>query len=130
MTAAHPHQREHYRVLLPNTYPVMFFDSLAIGEGMVTNISVFGCAIECINVVPGQPMVLARLILPDQKESIAIEQAEVRWACGKQVGLRFGRLAREANLRLHVFVWDRMLERLQHLKDQGALNISLSNDVK
>ncbi|MGQ0666360.1 MAG: PilZ domain-containing protein, partial [Nitrospiraceae bacterium] len=118
-----PYQREHYRVPLPITYPVMFSVAAMIGEGKVTNLSVFGCAIECSDVVPEQTKFLVRLILPDQKESLPIEGAEVRWVRGKQVGLRFGQLAREANLRLHVFVWDRMFERLQILKQQGALNL-------
>jgi hypothetical protein len=103
----------------------MFSDQATISEGKVTNLSVFGCTIECSNVVPAQATLLLRLILPDQKESLSIEQAEVRWIRGKQVGLRFDQLARAANLRLHLFVWDRMFERLQHLKEQGSLNLLL-----
>jgi c-di-GMP-binding flagellar brake protein YcgR len=123
MEASRPYRREHYRVPLPITYPVMFSDQATIGEGRVTNLSVFGCTIECSNVVPEQTTLLLRLILPDENESLPIEQAEVRWVRGRQVGLRFDRLARAANLRLHMFVWDRMLERLQRLNEQGALNL-------
>ena len=123
MEASRPYRREHYRVPLPITYPVMFSDNATIGEGRVMNLSVFGCTIECHSVVPGQTTLLLRLILPDQKDSLPIEQAEVRWVRGRQVGLRFGQLARAANLRLHVFVWDRMLERLQYLKEQGSLDL-------
>jgi hypothetical protein len=123
MEPSRPYRREHYRVPLSITYPVMFSDQATIGEGTVTNLSVFGCTIECSNVVPAQTTLLLRLILPDQKESLSIEQAEVRWVRGKQVGLRFDQLARAANLRLHVFVWDRMMERLQRLKEEGSLNL-------
>jgi hypothetical protein len=100
----------------------MFSDTATIGEGIVTNLSVFGCAIECSNAVPTQTTLLVRLILPDQKASLPIAQAEVRWVNGRQVGLRFGQLERAANLRLHTFVWDRMFERLQVLTQQGALD--------
>jgi hypothetical protein len=100
----------------------MFSDQGTIGEGKVTNLSVFGCAIECRNDVPEQTTVLLRLILLDQEESLPIDQAVVRWIRGKQVGLRFGQLARAANLRLHAFMWDRMWKRLQHLTNPGFLD--------
>ena len=116
MEQVRPYQREHYRLPLPVSYPVMFSESATIGEGLVTNLSVFGCTIECSDTVPERTRLLLRLILPDQNESLPIQQAEVRWVKGKQVGLRFGQLERAANLRLHIFVWDRMLERLQALK--------------
>ena len=96
----------------------MFSDAATIGEGIVTNLSVFGCTIECTSAVPEKTDLLVRLILPDQKESLPIESAEVRWVNGKQVGLQFNKLERTANLRLLCFVWDRMLERLQSIKQQ------------
>ena len=52
MEPARPYQREHYRVPLSAAYPVMFSDTETIGEGKVTNLSVFGCAIECTGAVP------------------------------------------------------------------------------
>ena len=118
MEPSKPYQRAHYRLTLPVTYPVMFSDAATIGEGKVTNLSVFGCTIECTSAVPEKTNLLIRLILPDQKESLPIESAEVRWVNGKQVGLQFNKLERTANLRLLCFVWDRMLERLQSIKQQ------------
>lgn len=123
MEPLRPYQREHYRVPLPVTYPVMFSDSMTIGEGLVTNLSVFGCAIECPDGIPEQTNLLVRLILPDQKESLPIERAEIRWVKGNQVGLRFTKVERTANLRLHVFVWDRLLDRLQSIKEQVTLDL-------
>lgn len=120
MKQTRPYQREHYRLPLPVSYPVMFSDAATIGEGFVTNLSVFGCTIECASTVPEQTILLLRLILPDHRESLPIEQAEVRWVRGRQVGLRFGHLERAANLRLHLFVWDRMIERLQSLKQESV----------
>lgn len=122
MEPSRPYRREHYRVPLPISYPVMFSDQTTIGEGRVTNLSVFGCAIQCLNTVPKRTRLNMRLILPDHKESLTIDQAEIRWVLDHQVGLRFGQLARAANLRLHVFVWDRMFERLQHLTNPGFLD--------
>lgn len=120
MEQVRPYQREHYRLPLPVSYPVMFSDAATIGEGLVTNLSVFGCTIECADTVPERTTLLLRLLLPDQKKSLPVEQAEVRWVRGRQLGLRFDHLERAANLRLHLFVWDRMIERLQSLKKAGA----------
>ena len=115
MEQARPYQREHYRLPLSVTYPAMYSDHATIGEGKVTNLSVLGCTIECRDAVPEKTPLLVRLLLPDQIESLAIEQAEVRWVQGNRVGLQFGKLERTADLRLHMFVWDRMMERLQRL---------------
>lgn len=115
MEPVRPYQREHYRLPLSVTCPVMFSDTANIREGKVTNLSVFGCTIECTDAVQDNATLLVQLLLPDQKESLAIEQAEVRWVKGNRVGLRFGKLERTADLRLHTFVWDRMVERMQTL---------------
>ena len=96
----------------------MFSDAVTIGEGFVTNLSVFGCTIECAGTVPEQTILLLRLILPDQKESLPIDEAEVRWINERRIGVQFNKVERAANLRLHGFVWDRMLERMQAIKQQ------------
>lgn len=113
-----PYIREHYRLAV--NYPAMFSDRSTIGEGTVTNLSVFGCTLECERIVPAQTSLQVRLILPDQGESLAIDLAEVRWMRGNQVGLQFNKLERTADLRLHGFVWDRMLERLREIKQPDA----------
>jgi PilZ domain len=115
-----PYKREHYRLPLPVTYPVMFAGTTAIGEGTLTNLSVLGCTIECATVPPHSTNLLLRLILPDQKESLPIDEAEVRWIDDRRIGVHFRKVERTANLRLHGFVWDRMLERLQTIKQQRA----------
>jgi hypothetical protein len=121
MEPVRPYHREHYRLPLSVMYPVMYSDQATIGEGKVTNLSVFGCMMECTGAVPDKTTLLVRLLLPDQKESLAIEQADVRWVKGNLVGLQFRTLERTADLRLHTFVWDRMVDRLQGLKREGAL---------
>ncbi len=96
----------------------MFAGTTAIGEGTLTNHSILGCTIECATVPPHTTNLLLRLILPDQKESLPIEEAEVRWIDDQRIGVEFRKVERAANLRLHGFVWDRMLERLQSIKQQ------------
>ncbi len=121
MEPVRPYLREHYRLPLSVTYPVMYSDRATIGEGTVTNLSVFGCTIECTGAARDNATLLVRLLLPDQKESLAIEHAEVRWVKGNRMGLRFGKLERTADLRLHMFVWGRLLDRLQELTQEGAV---------
>jgi hypothetical protein len=116
MESMRPYIREHYR--LPVSYPAMFSDTSTVGEARVTNLSVFGCTLECVRGLPEKTHLLIRLILPDDRESLPIDVAEVRWVKGNQLGLQFNRLERKANLRLHGFVWDRMLERLKTIKQQ------------
>jgi hypothetical protein len=116
METIRPYLREHYRLAV--NYPAMFSDTCTIGEARVTSLSVFGCTLECERDLPEQADLHVRLILPDDQESLPIEVAQVRWVKGKQLGLQFHQLERKANLRLHGFVWDRMLERLEAVKQQ------------
>lgn len=120
MEQTKPYTREHYRLPLPTTYPVMFAGSAAIGEGTITNLSVLGCTIECATIPPYATNLLLRLILPDQQESLPIEEAVVRWMDNRRIGVQFRKVERAANLRLHGFVWDRMLDRLQAIKLERA----------
>jgi hypothetical protein len=120
MEQAKPYQRAQYRLPLPAAYPVMFAGPTAIGEGTLTNLSVLGCTIECATIPPYATNLLLRLILPDQNESLPIDEAEVRWIDERRIGVHFRKVERAANLRLHGFVWDRMLERLQIIKQQRA----------
>jgi hypothetical protein len=116
MEPARPYTRAHYRLAV--TYPAMFSDRTMIGEATVTSLSVFGCTLQCRGAVPTNRRLLLRLILPDRRESLPINVAEVRWVKDHHMGLQFHQLEREADLRLHGFVWDRMLERLQALAHQ------------
>lgn len=94
-------------------YPVIFFDAETIAEGKVMNLTVFGCAIECAGATPQRTTLRVQLILPDQAQSLPVEEAEVRWVQGNRMGLQFHKVERAADFRLHGFVWDRMIERLR-----------------
>ena len=119
MEATRTYQRHHYRVPLAVQYPVMFSDAEMIAEGKVVNLTVFGCTIECTNTVPEKTTLQVRLILPDQTQSLPVDEAEVRWVQGNRIGLQFHKVGRAADFRLHGFVWDRMLERLRTIAQEG-----------
>lgn len=112
------YHRSLYRLLL--SYPAMYCVASTVGEGMITNLSAMGCSIETAEpLVPHQPLAL-RLLLPDKTGSLPINAAEVKWVSGRRAGLEFLEVEREANLRLHSFVWDKMVERIQMLQQQRA----------
>ena len=98
----------------------MYCVTSTVGEGMITSLSAMGCSIETEDpLVPHQQLAL-RLLLPDKTGSLPIDAAEVKWVSGKRAGVEFLRVEREANLRLHSFVWDKMIERIQMLQQQRA----------
>jgi hypothetical protein len=115
MKSHRPYVRAHYR--LPISYPAMFSDTGTIGEARVSNLSVSGCTLDCEETMPELATLDLRLILPDDRESLPIDGVQVRWVQGTQLGLQFRELERKANLRLHGFVWDRMLERIDAQAD-------------
>ncbi len=113
MTADSPiYQRVQYRIPLTATFPVLFTDHIAIGEGQVTNLTPFGCTVECPTIVMTEGPLSVRLLLPDQHAPLPIKIAAVRWADGRTMGLEFIRIEPAADLRLHCFVWDVILERI------------------
>jgi hypothetical protein len=96
----------------------MFSDTETIAEGNVMNLTVFGCAIECAGALPRRTTLRLRLILPDQAQSLPVEEAEVRWMHGNRMGLQFHKVERAADCRLHGFVWNRLLERLRTIAQE------------
>jgi hypothetical protein len=84
------------------------------------SLSAVRCTIE-----PDQPLradqdVALRLLLPNQRESLPIELAHVRWANGKQAGIEFAQVELTANLRLYGFVWDQKVQRAHTVQDHRA----------
>lgn len=120
MEQARSYHREHYRLAVG--YPVMFSNHNAVGEGKVISLSVFGCTIDTPTPLPEGHTLALRLILPDRNESLPIEEAEVRWVRGNQIGVRFVKIERAANVRLHGFVWDRMLERFETILSSSSVS--------
>ena len=119
MDETRPYHRGLYR--LPLTYPVMYCVRSTVGEGKISNISAVGCTIETDEPLPEDQCIALRLLLPDKSDSLPIDEAQVRWVQGTRAGVEFIHIAREANLRLHSFVWDRMIERIQSLQQQRTM---------
>jgi PilZ domain len=90
-----------------------------ITEGKVVNLTVFGCTIESTDALQAGTTLRVRLILPDQTQSLPVEEAEVRWVQGNRMGIQFHKVERAADFRLHGFVWDRMVERFQKIVQEG-----------
>ena len=110
------YHRGLYRLSL--NYPAMYCVMSTVGEGKISNLSAVGCSIETHEPLSQNQQVALRLLLPDKAESLPIEAAEVRWVNGTRAGVEFIQVEREANLRLHTFVWDKMVERIQSLQQQ------------
>ena len=89
-----------------------------VGEGTLTNLSALGCTIETSEPLPLERYLALRLLLPDRRESLPIERGRVRWVNGNRAGIEFTQVDRTSNLRLHSFVWDKMVERIQMIQQQ------------
>ena len=113
-----PYHRGLYRISL--AYPAMFCLKSTVGEGTITNLSAMGCSIETNEPLFTKQQLALRLLLPDKPDSLPIDAAEVKWVRGTRAGVEFVHIEREANLRLHSFVWDKMIQRVQHLQQQRA----------
>jgi len=118
MDDVRPYHRGLYR--LPVTYPAMYCVVSTVGEGTITNLSALGCTIETDEPLPEDYRVALRLLLPDHRESLPIDEAQIRWVHGIRAGVEFVQVEREANLRLHSFVWDKMIERIQTIQQQRS----------
>ena len=118
MEQTRPYQRSLYR--LPVTCPVMYCVLSIVGEGTITNLSAVGCTIETDQPLLTEQNVAMRLMLPDQHESLPIDEAQVRWVHGNLAGLEFIQVERTANLRLHGLVWDGMVQRFHSIQQKRA----------
>ena len=118
MEQTRPYQRSLYR--LPVTYPTMYCVTATVGEGTITNLSAMGCAIEADQPLLADQRIALRLMLPDQHDSLPIDEAYVRWVNGNLAGIEFIQVERAANLRLHAFIWDGMAQRFHAIQQKRA----------
>ena len=116
MDLIRPYHRALYRIA--GSFPAMYCVLSEVGEGLITNLSALGCTIETAEPLPLDQTLALRLLLPDRKESLPIESGLVRWVQGTRAGIEFTEVDRTANLRLHSFVWDKMVQRIQELQFQ------------
>jgi len=106
--------RSLYR--LPVDYPATYCVMSMVGEGTVRNLSAVGCTIEIDQPLLVDQNVALRLMLPDQQESLPIDEAKVRWVHGHLAGIEFIQVEPTAHLRLHGFVWDGMVQRFRAIQ--------------
>ena len=118
MEQTRPYQRSLYRLSV--TCPAMYCVLSAVGEGTIKNLSAMGCTIETEQSLLVDQNVALRLILPDQHESLPIDEAHVRWVHGNLAGIEFIQVERIASLRLHGFVWDGMVQRFLSIQQKRA----------
>jgi hypothetical protein len=124
MYAIKPYLRTLYR--LPVVFPAMYCVVSTVGEGTISNLTALGCSIETDEPLSPDHSIALRLLLPDQQGSLPIEVAHVRWVNGNRAGVEFTQVDRVANLRLHSFVWDRMVERIHTMQQQKTAAYSTS----
>ena len=73
-------------------YPVSFLGDCGVNGGVLFNLSLGGCAIEC-NIPPDRDTVMPLRIHPSSEGSpIEVELAEVSWVSGHDFGVRFVQL--------------------------------------
>ena len=118
MEQTRPYQRSLYRLSV--ICPAMYCVLSTVGEGKITNLSAMGCTIETDQPLLAGQNVALRLMLPDQQESLPIDEAHVRWVHGNLAGIEFVEVERAANLRLHSFVWDGMVQRFHSIQQKRA----------
>jgi hypothetical protein len=118
MDDSKPYRRGLYRLSL--AHPAMYCVTSTVGEGTITNLSAMGCSIETDEPLFTDQQLALRLLLPDRPDSLPIAVGRVKWVKDRTAGVEFIQVEREANLRLHSFVWDKMIERIQVLQQQRA----------
>jgi hypothetical protein len=82
----------------------IYLTSSSFRQAVVRDVSLNGFRIEGPSGVPRNTLVMVRLWLPDQEESIDIDQAVVRWVNEREFGVQFVALSNEADLRIATHV--------------------------
>jgi hypothetical protein len=100
--------RRMYRRILTG-HPSCYLTSHSLRHSVVRDISLNGFRLEGLPALPRHTMVMVRIWLPDQKETIDIDQAVVRWVRGNEFGVQIVALSNEADFRLSVYV-ERVLQ--------------------
>jgi PilZ domain-containing protein len=89
---------------LPVAYPAIFGGAPFVGEGVVSDLSVAGCAVTCTRTVLMGSYIKLSVILPDPSSSVFIELGRIRWVHGNAFGVEFIRVATLARHRLDQIV--------------------------
>ena len=90
-------------------YPSYYLMGQVLRQSVIRDISLNGVRIQSLSDLPRNPLVMIRLWLPDQQDSLDIDQAMVRWVRGQEFGVQFVSLSNEADFRLAAHI-ERVLE--------------------
>lgn len=77
---------------LPVAYPVIFGGAPFVGEGMVLDLSLSGCAVTCERTVLTGSYIKLSVLLPDPTSSLFIELGKIRWVHEDTFGVEFIRV--------------------------------------
>ena len=77
---------------LPVAYPAIFGGAPFVGEGVVSDLSVAGCAVTCERTVLMGSYIKLSVLLPDPTASLFIELGKVRWVREHTFGVEFIRV--------------------------------------
>ena len=77
---------------LPVAYPAIFGGAPFVGEGVVSDLSIAGCAVTCTRTVLIGSYIKLSVILPDPSSSLFIELGRIRWVRGSAFGVEFIRM--------------------------------------
>ncbi len=100
---APPHYSRAYH-RFPLFYPVIFGGAPFVGEGILTNLSLWGCSILSDREVLLGSHVRVSVLVPNQTQALSIDLGTIKWVRGHEFGVEFMRLPLEARQSL-----DRML---------------------
>jgi hypothetical protein len=102
--------RRMYRRILAD-HPSCYLTSHSVRHSVVRDISLNGFRMEGLPALPRHTMMMVRIWLPDQKETIDIDQAVVRWVQGHEFGVQIVALSSEADFRLAGYIERVLLHR-------------------
>ena len=91
--------RRMYRRVLAD-YASCYLMGSVLRQAVIRDISLNGVRIQCYSDPPDNPLVMVRLWLPGQEDSLDVDQALIRWVRGKEFGAQFVSLSNEADFRL------------------------------
>ena len=83
-----------------SNFPVVFTTENCVGEGMVVNVSIPGCAIQSRKRVQPGSYLEMRMLVPDTTSPLHVGLAKVRWSEGRRFGVEFIRMPGGDQIRL------------------------------
>jgi hypothetical protein len=81
-------------------FPVVFAGEAYVGEGIVLNVSVPGCAVHSRKPVQPGCYLEMRMLVPDTTPPLRVGLAKVRWCEGRRFGVEFIQMPGEDQVRL------------------------------